>query len=158
MKTDGDVEAGRAGSAQSLLLALLVVIVGLVSVWTPLAFPRIAERWFTLPDFLWLAPVPLATRCWRRRLLDRACDAAARCSPSLGAVAIFLLAYVGLVLSNVPYLVPPSIDRMGRGGLDPRRRRFMLVGVLVLLPVILGYTVFNYWVFRGKVRSGEGYH
>jgi len=41
---------------------------------------------------------------------------------------------------------------------DPKAQMFVLVGVLVLLPVILGYTVFNYWVFRGKVRAGEGYH
>jgi cytochrome d ubiquinol oxidase subunit II len=77
--------------------------------------------------------------------------------PFLAAVALFLLAYVGLVVSNVPYLVPPVLD-VWEAAADPRSQRFMLVGVLVLLPVILGYTVFNYWVFRGKVRSGEGYH
>jgi len=57
----------------------------------------------------------------------------------------------------VPYLVPPTID-VWEAAADPKSLRFMLVGVLVLLPVILGYTVFNYWVFRGKVRAGEGYH
>jgi cytochrome d ubiquinol oxidase subunit II len=130
--------------------------VGVVSLWTPLAFPRIAERWFTLPDFLWLAPVPLATLllvvgCWTGLRRGRSVQ------PFACAVGIFLLAYLGLVLSNVPYLVPPSIT-VWDAAASPASQKFMLVGVLVLLPLILGYTVFNYWVFRGKVRTGEGYH
>ena len=77
--------------------------------------------------------------------------------PFLASVALFLLAYVGLVISNVPYLVPPVLD-VWEAAADPKSQMFMLVGVLILLPIILGYTVFNYWVFRGKVRAGEGYH
>jgi len=57
----------------------------------------------------------------------------------------------------VPYLVPPVLD-VWEAAADPKAQMFMLVGVLILLPIILGYTVFNYWVFRGKVRAGEGYH
>ncbi len=155
MKTDGEVEA-RARRLGVPLLAALLVAIAVVSVWTPLAIPRIAERWFRMPDFLWLAPIPLATAlaawaCWTGLRSGHAL------LPFLAAVALFLLAYVGLVVSNVPYLVPPVID-VWEAAADPKSQRFMLVGVLVLLPVILGYTVFNYWVFRGKVRSGEGYH
>ena len=155
MKTDGHVEKRSRGLAQSLLLALMACV-GVVSLWTPLAFPRIAERWFTLPDFLWLAPVPLATLllavgCWTGLRRDR------NVRPFACAVGIFLLAYLGLVLSNVPYLVPPTIT-VWDAAAAPASQKFMLVGVLVLLPIILGYTVFNYWVFRGKVRVGEGYH
>ena len=61
------------------------------------------------------------------------------------------------MISNVPYLVPPVLD-VWVAAADPKSQMFMLVGVLILLPIILGYTVFNYWVFRGKVRAGEGYH
>ena len=61
------------------------------------------------------------------------------------------------MLSNVPYLVPPTIT-VWDAAAAPSSQKFMLVGVLVLLPIILGYTVFDYWMFRGKVRVGEGYH
>lgn len=155
MKTDGDVEARSRRLGIGLLAGLLGAI-AIVSVWTPLAVPRIAERWFAMPAFLWLAPVPVATAiaaaaCWhglrkRRHLM-----------PFVASVALFLLAYVGLVISNVPYLVPPVLD-VWQAAADPKSQMFMLVGVLVLLPIILAYTAFNYWVFRGKVKAGEGYH
>ncbi len=155
MKTDGAVEARTRAMAKTLLLALLACI-AVVSLWTPFAVPRIAERWFTLPSFLYLAPVPIASAicalaCWTglrngRTVLPFAC-----------AVGLFLLAFLGLVLSNIPYLVPPTIT-VWDAAAAPASQEFMLVGVLILLPVILGYTVFNYWVFRGKVRAGEGYH
>ena len=155
MKTDADVEARSRRLGIGLLAGLLVAI-ALVSIWTPLAVPRIAERWFRMPDFIWLSQVPLATAiaayaCWWGLRHGRPV------MPFAASVVLFLLAYVGLVISNVPYLVPPVIT-VWDAAADPKAQRFMLVGVLILLPVILGYTVFNYWVFRGKVRSGEGYH
>ncbi|HEX4885810.1 MAG TPA: cytochrome d ubiquinol oxidase subunit II [Casimicrobiaceae bacterium] len=155
MKTDGDVERRARALGVTLLFALLGAI-AIVSVWTPLAIPRIAERWFRMPDFIWLSPVPFATAiaafaCWygltRGRLR----------MPFVASVALFLLSYAGLVISNIPYLVPPVID-VWEAAAHPKSQMFMLVGVLILLPVILGYTVFNYWVFRGKVKAGEGYH
>jgi cytochrome d ubiquinol oxidase subunit II len=155
LKTDGDVEARARRLGAGLLLGLLVAI-AMVSIWTPLAVPRIAERWFRMPDFAWYALVPIATgvaafACWRGLRSGRPL------LPFLASVALFLLAYVGLVISNVPYLVPPVLD-VWEAAADPKAQMFMLVGVLILLPIILGYTVFNYWVFRGKVRAGEGYH
>jgi cytochrome d ubiquinol oxidase subunit II len=155
LKTDGDVEARARRLGAGLLLGLLAAI-AMVSIWTPLAVPRIAERWFRMPDFAWYALVPIATgiaafACWRGLRSGRPL------LPFLASVALFLLAYVGLVISNVPYLVPPVLD-VWEAAADPKAQVFMLVGVLILLPIILGYTVFNYWVFRGKVRAGEGYH
>jgi len=155
LKTDGEVEARARRLGAGLLLGLLAAI-ATVSIWTPLAVPRIAERWFRMPDFAWYALVPMATgiaafACWRGLRSGRPL------LPFLASVALFLLAYVGLVISNVPYLVPPVLD-VWEAAADPKAQMFMLVGVLILLPIILGYTVFNYWVFRGKVRAGEGYH
>ncbi len=98
-----------------------------------------------------LATLVLAVVCWFGLRRGR------HVQPFACAVGIFLLAYLGLVLSNVPYLVPPTVT-VWDAAAAPASQKFMLVGVLVLLPVILGYTVFNYWVFRGKVRVGEGYH
>jgi cytochrome d ubiquinol oxidase subunit II len=155
MKTDGEVERRSRTLARALLVATLAFIVA-VSVWTPLAFQRIAERWFSMPDFAYLAPIPIATAavawlCWRGLGHD------GHLQPFICAVLLFLLAFVGLVASNVPYLVPPTVT-VWEAAAARSSQVFMLVGVLVLLPVILGYTVFNYWVFRGKVRAGEGYH
>jgi len=155
MKTEGPVEQ-RARRMAPRLLALLMAFVGGVSLWTPLAIERIAERWFTLPNLLYLSPVPLLTVllawwCWR----SIARGSSVR--PFVAAGGIFLLAYSGLVISNAPWLVPPTItlwDAAAYAG----SQVFMLIGTTLLLPMVLGYTAFVFWVFRGKLRPGEGYH
>jgi cytochrome bd ubiquinol oxidase subunit II len=155
MKTDGPVQARARQLGRPLLMAFGAFIAA-VSLWTPLAFPRIAARWFDWPMPLYLAPLPLATAAlllvaWRS--LNRGGEAL----PFLCAVGVFLLAYVGLVISNVPYLVPPTID-IWQAAAAPSSQMFLLLGTLILLPLILGYTAFLYWVFRGKVRADAGYH
>lgn len=155
MKTEGPVEQ-RARRMAPGLLALLMVFIGGVSLWTPLAIERIAERWFTLPNLLYLSPVPLLTLllawwCWR------GITRGSSMGPFMAAVGIFLLAYSGLVISNAPWLVPPTLtlwDAAAYAG----SQVFMLIGTTLLLPMVLGYTVFVFWVFRGKLRPGEGYH
>ena len=77
--------------------------------------------------------------------------------PFLAAIALFLLGYVGLVISYFPYLVPPSLT-VWETAAAPASQIFMLLGTLVLLPLILGYVAFVYWLFRGKVAEGESYH
>ena len=155
MKTEGPVEV-QARRLAPRLLGLLLAFVALVSVWTPLAIERIADRWFSLPNLYWLSPVPLATlllawTCWRGTLAGRTV------APFLSAVGIFLLAYAGLVISNAPWLVPPTLtiwDTAAYVG----SQVFMAIGTTLLLPMVLGYTVFVFWVFRGKLKPGEGYH
>jgi cytochrome d ubiquinol oxidase subunit II len=155
MKTEGELAVNARRWAQQLLLAV-VVIMAITSLWTPLAFERIAERWFTWPNLLYLSPVPLLTAaaafsCWHGLRTGR------DVMPFLSAVALFLLGFVGLAISNVPYLVPPTLTFWDTAAV-PASQIFMLIGVLIMLPLILGYTVFVYWTFRGKVREGEGYH
>ena len=154
MKTEGTV-ADRARQHAKLLLLAMLVFMGAVSLWTPLAQARIAERWFSLPNFYFLWPIPLVTAltafaCWRW-LKDR--DA----PPFLATIAMFLLGYLGLVISNFPYLVPPSLTVWDTAA-SASSQTFMLIGTLMLLPFVLGYVVFIYWLFRGKVREGESYH
>ena len=155
MKTEGQVAERARGQAKLCLIAVLVFMAA-VSVWTPLMEPRIAARWFSLPNFLFLWPVPAVTAvvafaCWRwigqRREVP----------PFLAAIALFLLGYLGLVISNFPYLVPPSLTVWDTAA-APASQIFMLLGTLLLLPFVLGYVVFIYWLFRGKVREGESYH
>jgi cytochrome d ubiquinol oxidase subunit II len=155
MKTEGPVEQKARRMAPALLLVLLVFVAG-VSLWTPIAIERIAARWFTTPNLYYLMPVPLLTAflawwCWRGIVTDRSAQ------PFLSAVGIFMLAYSGLVISNAPWLVPPSIT-IWDAAAHISSQVFMLIGTTLLLPMVLGYTVFVFWVFRGKLKPGEGYH
>ncbi|MFI4960771.1 MAG: cytochrome d ubiquinol oxidase subunit II, partial [Hyphomicrobiales bacterium] len=77
--------------------------------------------------------------------------------PFLAAIALFMLGYLGLVISNFPFLVPPSLTVWDTAA-APASQIFMLLGTLLLLPFVLSYVVFIYWLFRGKVREGESYH
>jgi cytochrome d ubiquinol oxidase subunit II len=155
LKTDGPLEAwAREKGKQALVIVLAVFAV--VSLWTPFALPQIFDRWFSWPNMLYLAPVPVLTAlaalsCWRGLSSD------AQSQPFVSTIALFLLGLVGLVISNVPYLVPHSLT-VWDAAAPPSSQMFMLVGTLIMLPVILGYTAFVYWTFRGKVRVGEGYH
>ena len=155
MKTEGEIQAAARDQAKGLYLAVLFAM-AVISLWTPWAIPRIAERWFTMPNLMYLTPVPLlsaiaAIVCWR------GLQSRAEVSPFLAAIALFLLGYLGLVISNAPYLVPPSLT-VWQAAAPVKSQLFMLTGTAVMLPVILGYTVFVYITFRGKVRHGEGYH
>jgi cytochrome d ubiquinol oxidase subunit II len=155
MKTEGAVAERARTHAKAILLAVLVFM-ALVSIWTPLAQPRIAERWFTLPNILYLWPVPVVTALVAY-VLWRALERGREMTPFLATVALFLLGYLGLVISNFPYLVPPSLT-VWQTAAVPSSQIFMLLGTLFLLPMILGYITFIFWIFRGKVREGEGYH
>jgi cytochrome d ubiquinol oxidase subunit II len=153
MKTEHDLQARARRLAKPALFAMLLCI-GVVSIWTPMMLPRIEARWFSLPNFYWLSQVPLATLvvaflCWHGLRKQRPVQ------PFLSAIGLFVLAYIGLLISNVPYLVPPTMT-IQQAASAPASQQFLLYGTLIMLPIIIGYTVFVYWVFRGKV--GEGYH
>ena len=155
MKTVAGVEQIARRLARPLCIAFLVFIV-IVSVWTPLEFDRIAARWFSVPNMYYLAPIPiltliLAVTSWR---------GIGGTHPGLafsGAVGLFVVAFIGLVISTMPYLIPPTIT-LWQAAAAPKSQGFILAGMSFMVPVILGYTVFVYRTFRGKVRPGEGYH
>jgi len=155
MKTEGAVAERSRAQAKWLLLAVLAFMAA-VSLWTPLAQPRIAARWFSLPNFYFLWPVPVVTALVAF-LLWRWLEKGREVPPFLAAIALFMLGYLGLVISNFPYLVPPSLTVWDTAA-APASQIFMLLGTLLLLPFVLGYVVFIYWLFRGKVREGESYH
>jgi cytochrome d ubiquinol oxidase subunit II len=155
MKTEGEI-ANRSRRQARVLLAAVLAFMAIVSLWTPLAFERIAARWFSYPNILFLWPVPIVTLLvayagWRGLQQNSAS------LPFLAAIGLFLLGYAGLAVSTFPYLVPPALT-IWQAAAAPASQIFMLMGTLVLLPVILGYTCFVYWLFRGKVREGESYH
>jgi len=155
LKTDGDMAQRAVARAKIALLAMLAFMAA-VSLYTPFAIPRIAHRWFTMPNLLYLAPVPIVTALiaflqWRWIAERR------DVLPFFAGVALFLLGYLGLAISNYPYLVPTALT-FWQAAAAPSSQTFMLIGTLVLLPAILGYTAFVYWLFRGKVRDGAAYH
>jgi cytochrome bd ubiquinol oxidase subunit II len=155
MKTEGAV-ADRARAHAKLLLLGVLVFMGVVSLWTPLAFPRIAQRWFSVPNIFFLWPVPAITAltaylAWRWLAAGR------EVGPFVAAIVLFMLGYLGLAISIAPYLVPPSLTFWDAAA-APASQIFLLLGTLPLLPIILIYTGFLYYLFRGKTRAGEGYH
>lgn len=155
MKTEGELQEWARGKARWLLLGLLAFIL-LVSIWTPLAWPYIAKRWFSLPNLLYFSPVPILTAVlagtlWRA--LQRGRDVL----PFLCAMGLFFLSFTGLIISLWPYVAPPSIT-LWEAATAPMSQQFLMVGTMFLLPVILLYVFWSYWVFRGKVRAGAGYH
>jgi cytochrome bd ubiquinol oxidase subunit II len=155
MKTTDDLERKARLMAQSLLIGLVAFVV-LVSIWTPLEFERIADRWFSMPNLIYLSPLPILTAllvivCWRG--LRSGHETASFYS----AVAVFVLAFVGLAISAYPYLVPWSVTLWEATG-SLASQKFIFIGIAILLPFILGYTIFSYYTFRGKLREGEGYH
>lgn len=154
MKTDG-VVADRARAQAKIILLVVLAFMAVVSLWTPLAQPRIAERWFTLPNILFLWPVPVVTLAVAL-LLGQSLAKGRDVVPFLATIALFLLGYLGLVISNFPYLVPPALT-VWETAAAPSSQIFMLLGTLLLLPMIIGYIVFVYWLFRGKVKAGESY-
>ena len=156
MKTENDLQEW-AQEKSKLLLGALLLFVGVVSIWTPFVEPRIAERWFSLPNFYFLSQVPLLTlivagSLWytlKRRRNDRL--------PFVFGVLLFLLAYAGLAISVWPYLVPWRMT-LWEAAATESSQVFLLVGTLVVMPFVIGYTALGYRVFRGKVRSDAGYH
>jgi cytochrome bd ubiquinol oxidase subunit II len=155
LKTDGDMAECAATKAKVLLVAV-IVFMAVVSIFTPMTIPRIAERWFTLPNLFYLSPVPILTVLiamaeWRWIGQRR------QAAPFLATIALFLLGYVGLVISTFPYIVPPDLT-IREAAAAPSSQTFMLIGTLVMLPVILAYTALTYWLFRGKVAEGVAYH
>jgi cytochrome bd ubiquinol oxidase subunit II len=155
MKTEGRV-AERARIEAKLLLLVVLAFMAIVSLWTPLAFERIAARWFSLPNILFFWWVSAATALVSIALW-RWLETGREVLPFLATVALFLLGYLGILISNFPYLVPPSLT-IWQTAAAPATQVFMLMGTLVLLPIIFGYMIFVYWIFGGKLSEGKGYH
>ncbi|TCS32603.1 cytochrome bd-I ubiquinol oxidase subunit 2 apoprotein [Paucimonas lemoignei] len=155
MKTEGDLQEWARRMARWLLLGLLAFIL-MVSVWTPLEEPRIAERWFSFPNLLYFAPVPILTLVIAATLWH-ALSTKRDMLPFLCAMGLFFLSYTGLIISLWPYVAPPSIT-LWDAATAPMSQQFLMVGTMFLLPVILLYVFWSYWVFRGKVRGDIGYH
>ena len=155
LKTEGDLR-DKAYRISWILLVLMLLAIAAVSLATPLLTIQYAQRWFSWPAIILTAPVPLAvigvTVLLMKNLAQKHDG-----WPFFLALALFFLSYAGLGISMYPYIVPQSIT-IWQAAAPQNSQIFMLVGVAGLVPLILGYTGWAYWVFRGKVRAGSGYH
>ncbi|WP_454633355.1 cytochrome d ubiquinol oxidase subunit II [Bradyrhizobium cenepequi] len=155
MKTEGALRDKAYQLSWVLLFAMLGAI-GAVSIATPFLSLQYTERWFTWPNIILTAPVPIAVTAVTVLLL-RSLANKYDYQPFFLTLVLFLLSYAGLGISMYPYIVPQSIT-IWEAASPPNSQIFMLVGVAILIPLILAYTGWAYWVFRGKVRPGSGYH
>lgn len=156
MKTEGALQARMRALGGPIALVLLATI-GIVSLWTPYAHPAIAARWFALPNLLFFAPVPILVLLTIWVLLKRLRCETSHASPFFLSLLLLFLGYSGLAISLWPQIIPPNISIHDAAG-PPESMGFALVGALFIIPFILVYTAWSYYVFRGKVKSGEGYH
>jgi cytochrome bd ubiquinol oxidase subunit II len=155
LKTEGDLQDWARRAGRVCLIAVLLAILG-VSLWTPFNNADIARRWFSWPNIGFLSPVPIATALlafWEWHALNHRHEL----SPFLGAIGLFLMSFVGLAISLWPMIVPYHYT-LWQAASSPSTQAFLLIGTLFLLPVILMYTAWSYWVFRGKVSESVGYH
>lgn len=155
MKTDGALQ-DRLWLWIKPLGAAVILCIGAVSLWTPLLSEEIAGQWFTWPNILYKAPVPVLvfiTILAGIRAVAKQKDS----QPFYLTIVLFVLCFIGLGVSLFPYIVPRAFT-IGQAAAPDESLGFMLVGAVVLLPLILTYTGYAYWVFRGKVDPKEGYH
>lgn len=153
IKTSGNIQTQCYRYSRSLAWSMLAVAL-IVTVWTPLRYPQVAARWFTMPDFYLFAALPLLAAGAFLMLL-RALRRRYEFAPFVWTLLIFLFSFLGLAASLYPYIVPGSVT-VDQAAADSNTLVFMLIGIGMLIPVMLAYNAYQYVVFRGKV-AGEGY-
>jgi cytochrome bd ubiquinol oxidase subunit II len=155
LKTEGALR-DKAYRLSGWLVSAMLGAIGAVSIATPFLHIQYAQRWFAWPNIILTAPVPIAVAAVAVVLLRSLANKNDH-PPFFLSLALFALAYAGLGISIYPYIVPQSIT-ISQAAAPESSLLFMLVGVALLIPLILAYTGWAYWVFRGKVRAGGGYH
>jgi len=155
MKLVGRIQEHMRGLIWPLAIATLISMAG-ISLWTPFQNDAYFGRWFAWPTVLFSVLVPLLVGLVVLSLF-RSLAKGRDVQPFLAALALFILGFIGIGISFYPHIVPPSLT-IAEAAAPDSSLAFTLVGTLILLPMILAYTAYAYWVFRGKVDPDEGYH
>jgi len=155
IKTEGALQDWARALGRRCLIGTALAI-AIVSLWTPLVDPGIAARWFSWPHIALLSPVPLIAAAlvwyaWHSLSND------SEYAPFIAALGLFVMSYLGIAISLWPMIVPGHFT-LYEAAASPSTQAFLLIGTLFLLPIILPYSAWSYWVFRGKVRADIGYH
>jgi cytochrome d ubiquinol oxidase subunit II len=155
MKTEGSIQVQMRFFSWPLA-AITLVLIGVVSIITPFLNADYFERWFAWPQIGFSIIVPILVTYAAVRLfmgLNDHKDVA----PFFASLSIFALCFIGIGISFYPNIVPPTLSIKDAAAPDASLS-FALYGTVVLVPMILAYTAYAYWVFRGKVDPSEGYH
>lgn len=171
-KTENTLQHRVSKIAYPFAILTLISIV-LVSLIMPFLNTAFLARWFTFPNLLYASPVPvfvmiLAYCLFRslRHIQEKQASPGDEqekrkmwtdCSPFFYTLGLFLLSFIGLGISMWPMIVPPDIS-LTQAAASHSSQYFLLLGAIVLIPVILLYTAYVYWLFRGKIYSDSGYH
>jgi cytochrome d ubiquinol oxidase subunit II len=154
MKSEGSLQERCHRMAFRLGIATIVAM-AVVSAATPFLRDAYWMRWFAWPQVLFTAQVPVLVAIVTF-VLFRSLRRGHHYTPFLMTLALFGLGLAGLGISLYPFVVPPSVSIWDAAAPDDSLK-FMLPGVLIMVPIILAYTGYSYWVFRGKTGH-EGYH
>lgn len=155
MRTEGSLQA-KMKRAASYLVILFLIILMIISIITPVLHQQIANRWFSLPNLYLLSLVPILVLLSSYGIW-KACHKDTHSLPFTLSLFLIILGLFGFVISVWPYVIPPSITIWEASSPIPSQL-FALIGTLFILPIILMYTAWTYYVFRGKVKADEGYH
>jgi cytochrome bd ubiquinol oxidase subunit II len=156
LKTEGELQI-LARKLGRWCLAGVLLAIAIVSLWTPWMDKDIAHRWFSWPNILFLSPVPIVTALFALAEWRSLNNPISEVRPFLWSISLFVMSYIGIAISLWPMIVPHHYT-LWQAASSPDTQAFLLVGTMFLLPVILMYTGWSYWVFRGKVRADIGYH
>ena len=153
MKTEGPLQKW-AYKISLPLLATVLVVFGMIGVWTPFVDDMVRSRWFDNLTVIWILPFLTLLFAFKifRSVRDRL-----EGMPFVATIGLFVTTYLGLIVSRWPYVVPPNYTLWDAASAY-NSQMFLLIGLLVAVPFVLAYTAWTYWVFRGKVRAGEVYH
>ena len=155
MKTEGALRE-KAIRYSRITLFLTVGFIALISLATLSLDDQFLVRWTSWPYMLYASPVPIAV-IFVSYYLWRSLSGTKDYKAFIAAVSLFVLSFIGLAINMYPYIVPLELT-IWQAAAPDNSLSFLLVGTLFLLPMILGYTIYAYWIFRGKVKEGEGYH
>ena len=153
MKSEGSTQAWAYKLVKPLLTVVLLIFFA-ISIWTPFVDEFVANRWFDEISAIWLLPLlGLASAFWIYRSVSQRREG----TPFIATMALFVFTYLGLLASKWPYVVPPNYT-LADAASAHESQLFLLIGLLFVIPIVLVYTAWTYWVFRGKVKADQGYH
>jgi cytochrome d ubiquinol oxidase subunit II len=158
-RASGPLQKSMRGYAKTLGIAMLVIF-GIVGLWSPLQNPLFFHRWFNWPGIIAtaVAPVSVLVLAWLFFThLKREDVARHDKTPFFCALGFFVVSFGGLGYSIFPQILPPSMD-IWQAAAPAVSLQFLLPGVVILIPVIIAYNIFAYYVFRGKIEPGAHYH
>jgi len=156
MKTEGELQERARHLAWYFGLGTLFFI-AVVSIATPFINPEYSKHWFSVPEVFATMLVPIAVAFIAVLMFRSLRIHKHEYRPFVLSLLLFALCFVGLMISLYPTIVPPSIT-LWDAAAPAKSQKFMLVGTLFTLPLIIGYTAYAYWVFRGKINPADGYH